>query len=106
MAFDIMLRGAPQKDGEACPVIFSVPWWNYRDLMHDTRFRVTDPSDYMAVACLTSEEVRELQDRYRSKADLEHMKLASAKLDGYVADEPDNFRWWVVTVFAWESGLE
>ncbi len=106
MAFDVMLRGAPQKDGEACPVFFSVSWWDYDALMKDSRFRVTDPELYQAVACLRPEEIRELQDRYRSQAWTELLRRESDRLDDCVADRPDNFRWWVVSVFEWESGLD
>ena len=107
MAIDVSIRGVPQKDGEACPVFYSVSWWDYRPLMKDGRFRVTDTTYYFAVGCLEPKEVRELQDRYRSEVGhIDHLKRESDRLDSYLSDKTGNFRWWVVSVFEWDGGSE
>ena len=105
MAFGISIHGVPKRDGEAVPVFDNVVWWDERALMKDIRFRPIDSPGYRDyVACLSFEEMLELQHRYGAQA-WGRFKLESERLGNCLADQSGNVRWWVVTVFEWESGF-
>jgi hypothetical protein len=75
--------------------------------MKDPRFRVTDPIYFYSVAFLDLEEMRELQGRFRSRAEgLDHWKRESDRLDNELGNRENGGHWWVVSVYEWESGLD
>lgn len=51
--------------------------------------------------------MREFQDRFRSRAKgIDHWERDSDQPDNLLADPENEGRWWVVTVYEWESGVE
>jgi hypothetical protein len=107
MPINVTIRAAPLKDGDSCPVFNPAVWWRGWDLMEDPRFRVTDPTYFYSVACLRVDEMRELQERFRPRAEgLDHWKRDSDRLDRELQGAENYGRWWVVSVYEWESGLD
>jgi hypothetical protein len=106
MPIGVGIRSTPQEDGDHCAFFNNAVWWNSRDLMEDPRFRQMNPSCWFSVACLNTEEMRELQDRYRYTGNLEHFKQDSDRLDSLLADINNVGPWWVVEVYEWETGLD
>jgi hypothetical protein len=103
----VNIRAAPQQDGESCSFFNPAVWWWGWDLMRDPRFRVIDPFYFHSVACLGLKEMRELQERFRPRAEgLDHWKRDSDRLDEELANPENSGRWWVVSVYEWESGLD
>ena len=101
------IRAAPKEDGDSCIVISSAVWWWGWDLMEDPRFRVIDPVYFYSVACLSVKEMCELQERFRPRAEgLDHWKRDSDRLDRELQGAENYGRWWVVSVYEWESGLD
>jgi hypothetical protein len=75
--------------------------------MKDPRFRIIDPAYFYAVACLSVDEMRELQSQYRPRAEgLDHWKDGSDRLDSELQGGENSGRWWLVSVYEWESGVE
>jgi len=102
----VTIRGAPREDGDPCPV-FQPAWWHPYDLVKDSRFRVVDPVYYYSVASLNRQEMRELQERFRPHTErVDHWKRDSDQLDRNLTDHANNERWWLVSVYEWESGVE
>ena len=103
----VSVRAAPKEDGDACPVFNPAVWWKAKDLMEDPRFRVTDRIYWYSIACLDQKDMRELQERFRPRAQsIDHWRRDSDRLDALLADRENSGRWWVVTVYEWESGLD
>lgn len=107
MPIAVTIRAVPMKDGDSCPVFNPAIWWQGWDLMKDPRFRVIDPACYYSVGCLDVEDMRELQERYRPPAaGLDHWQRDSDRLDNELRGAARYGRWWVVTVYEWESGVD
>ena len=107
MGIEVVIRAAPKEDGDPCLVFDPVYWWRGRDLMGDSRFRVIDPAYFYSIACLSGKEMIELQERFRPRAEgLDHWKLDSDRLDSELGNPRNNGRWWVVSVFEWDRGLD
>ena len=103
----VSLHGAPKEDGDSCPVFNPAVWWPGWELIKDARFRVTDSAYFYSVACLSVDEMGELQDRYRHRAEgLDHWKRDSDRLDRELAGAENYGRYWVVSVYEWESGVD
>ena len=107
MPIRVTIRAVPKEDGETCSVFNPAIWWPGWDLMKDVRFRVVDPVYFYSVACLSVDEMRELQDQYRPRAEgLDHWKIGSDRLDSELRRAENRGRWWLVSVYEWESGVE
>jgi|SRR5581483_19026 len=107
MPIRVTIRAAAMEDREPCAVFCPAIWWPGWDLMKDPRFRVIDPAYFYSVACLSVKEMRELQDRYRPRAEgLEHWKRDCDRLDRELEGADNYHRWWLVAVYEWESGVE
>jgi hypothetical protein len=109
----VSIRSVPREDGEACIVINPVIWWDPWELSHDPRFRVINPNYLCAVACVNTKEMREMRDHYRHKCAGSERCLAEASrldeaLHSPLESRPwdDEYRWFVITVYEWESGLD
>ena len=101
------IREVPTTDGDRCSVFNPAVWWKAEDLMKDPRFRVTDSSFWYSIGCLSTDELRTLQKQFRRVASItEHWTRDSDRLDVLLADPDKSGRWWVVTVYEWESGVE
>lgn len=101
------IRGAPVNDGDACPVFNPAVWWKASILTEDVRFRVVNAQYFYSVACLGREDICTLQERFRPYAELvENWKLESDRLNACLADDQHSGRWWVVTIYEWESGVD
>ncbi len=106
MPIEVSLRAVPKGDGDPCPAFNTAVWWRGGDLMKDPRFRVTDPV-YFYSACLSVDEMRELQEGFRPRAEgLDHWKRDSDRLDRELQSAENYGRWWVVSIYEWESGLD
>ena len=102
MPIVVTLRESAAHNGERCAFFDRVWWWPVVDLMGDSRFRVLDRASYYGVACLSTEEIRELQDRFRSNHGPH--KRESDRLDCSLVE--GGARWWVISVYEWESGYD
>jgi hypothetical protein len=103
MPLAVTIREAAQDNGERCAFFDTAFWWDPAALMKDPRFRVLDRACYYGVASFMTKEMKELQNRFRPAA--EHLqKRESDRLDLNLDEDGD--RWWVVTVYEWESGLD
>lgn len=103
----VAIRAAPKEDGDSCVVFNPAVWWRGSDLMEDPRFRITDPAYFYSIACLDLKEMRDLQNRFRPRAEgLDHWKRDSDRLDKELGDPENTGRWWLVSVYEWESGLD
>lgn len=103
----VTIRGAPREDGDTCPVFQPASWWDPYDLMKDSRFRITDRGYHYSVACLNREEMSELQEKFRPRAEgIDHWKRDSDLLDANLTGHANNDRWWLVTLYEWDSGVD
>ena len=75
--------------------------------MRDPRFRILDPAYWHSIACLDQTDMRQLQNHFRPRAEgIAHWRRDSDRLDSLLADPQNGGRWWVVSVYEWESGIE
>ena len=103
----VSIRAAPKEERDPCPVFVPAVWWQGCDLMKDPRFRIINRACFFSVACLSVEEMCDLQERFRLRAKgLDHWERDSNRLDRELAKQENNGRWWVVSVYEWESGLD
>lgn len=103
----VSIRGAPIIDRDECPVFNPAVWWKAEDLLGDGRFRVLDPIFHHSVASLTREEMRDLQERFRPLAEgVAHWKRDSDRLDSSLRDRETSGRFWVVSVYEWQSEFD
>jgi hypothetical protein len=58
------------------------------------------------VTCLNCHEMREFQNRFRSRAQgLDHWQRDADHLDALLADPRNARRLWRVVVYEWDSGI-
>ena len=97
----ITLRESAAENGQRCAYFDRTFWWRAADLFDDSRFRVFDRACFHGVACLSTREMVELQDRFRPDGGPHQRE--SDRLDRALAE--GGARWWVVSVYEWESGF-
>jgi hypothetical protein len=104
----VSIRGAPMTEGDSCPVFNPAVWWRAESLIDDIRFRLIDGVCHYSIACLSRDEMRDLQERFRFPYSeiTKHWMFESDRLDSCLSDEMMSGRWWVVAIYEWESGID
>jgi hypothetical protein len=94
---------ASQQNGERCAYFDDAKWWDALVLRDDPRFRIMDYPTCYGVGCLSTEDMRKIQDRFRPVPG-DYWKRESDRLHGKLSEAAN--RWWVVVMYEWESGID
>jgi hypothetical protein len=114
MAFAVRITGQPKDPG--APVFrMEPPWWPARELREDPRFREAENGGYLDYqADLSLPEARALHERFRplagrgAFADADWQKIIRPLLEELVlvfGPRAEEFSYFRVAVFEWESGM-
>ncbi len=115
LAFDIKVSGISKANNETLFEL-ELPWWDELQLRKDSRFKQEDidQSYFDYIAYLSVDELRKLHEQFRAEAtsgvykDADWQKRIQPimkELDEVIYASPDQYAYFRVHVYEWESGF-